>query len=152
VLQQDSLLASALAKAPGGFRSPQLATLLAQLQWISISAKPDGNLLRVVVDGESFTESTTRQLKELLSGLIVLAQVGLNDTKARKQLDPELRQGYLDLLQSADIQQIDRGTSKSVRIMFEMTPKILQLSQTPVVPVADPPPTKSSHKKPASQH
>src|SRR5208283_5103530 len=37
VIRQDSVAASALAQqAPGGFRSPQLAALLAQLQWISI--------------------------------------------------------------------------------------------------------------------
>ncbi|HYA63788.1 MAG TPA: hypothetical protein VED66_11320 [Candidatus Sulfotelmatobacter sp.] len=126
VLRQDSAVASALAQAPGGFRSPQLATLLGQLQWISISGKPEGNLLRVVVDGECMTETTVRQLKELLSGIVVLAQIGLNDPKTRKQLDPGLRQGYLDLLQSADIQELDRGTSKSVRVVFDVTPKVLQ--------------------------
>jgi len=153
VLQQDSVPASALAKAPGGFRSPQLATLLGQLQWISISGKPDGNLLRVVVDGESLTETTTHQLKDLLSGLLVLAQVGLNDTNTRKQLDPNLRQGYLDLLQSADIQLVDRGTSKSVRVIFEITPKLLQTPGLVSQPTADPPPASMSrNKKQAAQH
>ena len=148
VLQQDSVPA-ALATAPGGFRSPQLAALLGQLQWISISGKPDGNLLRVVAEGESLTETTTHQLKELLSGLVVMAEVGLNDAKTRKQVDPELRQGYLDLLQSADIQLIDRGTSKSVRVVFEMTPKLLSApvpAPTPQVGT-DPPGAKSQHKK-----
>ena len=126
VLRQDSATASALAQAPGGFRSPQLATLLGQLQWISISGKPEGNLLRVVFDGECMTETTVRQLKDLLSGIVVLAQIGLNDPKTRKLLDPGLRQGYLDLLQSADIQVLDRGTSKSVRVVFDVTPKVLQ--------------------------
>lgn len=126
VLRQDSMAASALAQAPGGFRSPQLAALLSQLQWISISGKPEGNLLRVVFEGECMTETTVRQLKELLSGIVVLAQIGLNDPKTRKQLDPGLRQGYLDLLQSADIQELDRGTSKSVRVVFDVTPKVLQ--------------------------
>jgi hypothetical protein len=147
VLQQDSLPASALALAPGGFRSPQLATLLEQLQWISISGKPDGNLLRVVAEGESLTETTTRQLKDVLNGLVVLAEVGLNDAKTRKQLDPELRQGYLDLLQSADIQSIDRGTSKSVRVVFEVTPKLFPAPAVAPRAAADPPASKGRHKK-----
>ena len=138
VLQQDSGAAGALAKVPGGFRSPQLATLLSQLQWITISGKPDGNLLRVVMDGESTTETTTHQLKDLLSGLVVLAQVGLNDAQTRTQVDPELRQGYLELLQSADIQQLDRGTSKSVRVILEVPAKLLQSPQSAAVPAADP--------------
>jgi len=151
VLQQDSVPASALELAPGGFRSPQLATLLSQLQWITVSGKPEGDVLRVVIDGESLTETTTHQLKELLSGLVVLAEVGLNDAKTGKQLDPELRQGYLELLQSADIQQLDRGTSKSVRVIFEVTPKLLQAPRNALPPVADPIKPERQIKKQATQ-
>jgi hypothetical protein len=128
VLRQDSGAAAALAQAPGGLHSPQLAALLAQLQWISISAKPDGNLLRVGMEGECFAESTAHQLKELLSGMVVLAQMGLNDPKTRKQLDPAVREGYLELLQSAEVQQVDRSTSKSVRVVFDVTPKLLEVA------------------------
>lgn len=138
LLRQDSVSAAALAQAPGGFRSPQLAALLSQLQWISISGKPEGNALRVVIDLESVSEVTVHQLKEVLSGIAVLAQIGLNDAKTRKQLDPELRQGYLDLLQSADIQQLDRGRSKSVRVILDVTAKLLQAPRNGP-PAADPP-------------
>lgn len=131
VLRQDSGAAAALSEAPGGLHSPQLAALLAQLQWISISGKPEGNLLHVAIEGESATETTVRQLKELLSGLVVLAQMGLNDPKTRKQLDPQVRQAYVELLQSADIQQVDRGTSRSVRVLFDVTPKLLQATELP---------------------
>src|SRR5208282_887387 len=102
VLRQDSGAAAALAQGPGGLRSSQLAALLAQLQWISVGGKPEGNLLRVAIDGECLTEGTVHQLKEVLSGIVVLAQLGLYDPKTRKQLDPELRAGYLELLQSAE--------------------------------------------------
>jgi hypothetical protein len=129
VLRQDSGAAAALAQAPGGLRSPQLAALLAQLQWISISAKPEGNALRVSMEGECLAESTEHQLKEMLSGMVVLAQMGLNDPKTRKQLDPAVRDGYLELLQSADIQQVDRGTSKTVRVVFDVSPKLLESAQ-----------------------
>jgi hypothetical protein len=142
VLRQDSEAAEALARAPSSLRSPELAALLAQLQWISASAKPDGNLLRVGIEGECLTESTERQLKEMLSGLVVLAQMGLNDPKTRKQLNPEVREGYLELLQSADIQQLDRGTSKSVRVIFDVTPKLLEAGQSSA---AGADPTKVDH-------
>jgi len=126
ILRQDAGAASALAEAPGGRRSPQLATLISQLQWISIGGKPEGNVLRVVIDGEALNESTVHQLKELLNGLVVIAQMGLNDAKTRKQLDPDLREGYMELLNSTDIQQLDRTTSKSVRIVFDVTRKLLE--------------------------
>jgi hypothetical protein len=127
VLRQDAETGEVLAAgAPGGFRSPQLATLLAELQWISISAKPDGDSLQVVLDGDCPTESTEHQLKDMLSGLVVLAQIGLNDPKTRKRLDPTVREGYLELLQSADIQQVERGANRSVRVMFEVSAKLLE--------------------------
>jgi hypothetical protein len=126
ILRQDAGAASALSGAPGGLRSPQLATLVSQLQWISIGAKPEGDLLRVVLDGEAPNENAVHQLKEVLSGLVMMAQAGLNDGKMRKQLDPDLREGYLELLNSADIEQMDRGTSKSVRVIFDVTPKLLR--------------------------
>ncbi len=136
VIRQDSEVAAALAQqAPGGFRSPQLAALLAQLQWISIGGKPDGNLLRVVADGECESETTTTQLSEFLNGMLLLAEAGLNGADTRKKLDPQLRGGYLELLRSADVQKVDRGTSKSVRVMFEVTPKLLaavRAAETPV--------------------
>lgn len=131
VLRQDSGTAEALAQAPGSLHSPQLAALLEQLQWISIGGKSEGDLLRVGVEGECLTASTVRQLKDLLSGIVVMAQMGLNDAKTRKQLDPELREGYLELLQSVDIQQVDRGTSKSVRVVFDVTPKLLHAAAGP---------------------
>jgi hypothetical protein len=145
ILRQDSGTAAVLAQAPGGLRSPQLASLLNQLQWISIGGKPEGNFLRVVIDGECLTENTVRQLKEVLGGIVLLAQAGLNDPKTRKQLDPQLREGYLDLLQSVEVQQLDRGSSKSVRVVFDVTPKLLQ-SARKSDSAADPPASKPARQ------
>jgi hypothetical protein len=144
ILRQDADAASALVDAPGGLHSPQLATLLNQLQWISIGGRPEGSVLRVVIDGEALTENTVHQLKEVLNGLVVIAQMGLNDAKTRKHLDPELREGYLEWLNSADIQQLDRGSSKSVRVVFDVTPKLLQ-SVHSAVPAVQPTNNTPSH-------
>src|SRR5271165_2855748 len=144
VLRQDSQLLSALSQqAPGGLRSPQLATMLGQLQWVSIGAKPEGEELRVVADGECSNETTIRQLNDMLGGLLLLAQAGLDDPKARKQLDPKVREAYLGLLKSAELQKLDRGTSKSVRLIFEVTPQLLETAHS--VATADPP-AKSSKR------
>ena len=131
VIRQDSGAVSAFAEqAPGGLRSPQLAALFNQLQWITVSGKPDGNQLRVVIDGECLSEATVKQLSDFLGGILVLAQMGLNEPKTRKQLDPQLREACLELLRSADVQKIDRGTSKSVRMIFDVTPKLLETART----------------------
>ena len=148
VIRQDAAAGSTLAaQAPGGLSSPQLSALLDQLQWITIAGKPDNDLLRVVADGECTSDATVRQLSDLLNGVILLAQAGLNDPKARQQLDPAAREAYLELLKNADVSKLDRGNTKSVRVILEITPKLLEAART-APPAATPEvaPTKPPNK------
>src|SRR5216683_4972706 len=137
VVRQGAALAAALAaQAPGGLRSPQLSSLLDRLQWLTLAGKPESDRLRIVVEGECPAEAAARQLADLLQGVLVLAEDGLNDAKTRQQLDPALREACLELLKSADVSKIDRGDSKSVRLVFDITPAFLEAAHkaTPVVP------------------
>jgi hypothetical protein len=150
VMRQDSQLLTAFSeRTPGGYRSPQMATLLGQLQWVSLGAKPEGDELRVVADGETSNDMVIRQLNDMFSGLLILAQAGLDDAKSRKQLDPKLREAYASLLKSAEVQKLDRGTSKSVRLIFEITPQLLESAKS--ASAADPP-EKAPSPEPARKH
>ena len=131
VIRQDAALGSALtARAPGSWRSPQLSTLLEQLQWVTLAGVPQNDRLRVVAEGECPAEPTIQQLVDLLNGVVLIAQAGLNDAKARQQLDSSAREAYLELLNSADISKLDRGDSKAVRVVVEITPKFLESVRT----------------------
>jgi len=137
VIRQDASTSAALAaQAPGGLRSPQLSALLDQLLWITVAGKPESDRLRVVAEGECSAEATERQLADMLNGVVILAQAGLNDAKTRKQLDPAAREAYLELLRSADISKIDRGDTKSVRLLLEVTPAFLEAARR--APLANP--------------
>jgi hypothetical protein len=137
VIRQDAGTGSALAaRAPGGFQSQQLAGLLDQLQWITLAGKPEEQRLRVVVEGECPTDNTARQLSDFLGGALILAQAGLNGPRVRQQLDPQAREAYLEMLKGADISRVDRGEAKSVRAVFDITPKFLAAAHP------TPPPTK----------
>jgi hypothetical protein len=150
VMRQDSQLLSELSqRAPGGYRSPQLATLLGQLQWISVGAKPEGDQLRVVADGETSSDTVVRQLNDMFSGLLFLAQAGLDAPQSRKQLDPKLHDAYAGLLKSAEIQKLDRGTSKSVRLIFTIAPALLESAKSES---AGDPPEKVPAAQPARKH
>ena len=127
VIRQDPATGEALTeRAPGGFSSPQLSTALGQLQWITLAGKPENDRLHVVAEGECASDDTARQLADLLNGVLALAEAGLNDVKTRQQLDPSLREAYLALLKSADVSKLDRGDTKSVRLVFEITPGFLE--------------------------
>ena len=130
VIRQDAAPGAALSlQAPGGFRSPQLSALLDQLRWVSIAGKPDNNILRIVVDGECPSEATGRQLSDILNGVVILAEDGLNDPKTRQHLDPATRTAYLDLLKSANISKVQRGDTMSVRLVLELGPELLEAAR-----------------------
>jgi hypothetical protein len=156
VIRQD-VAATLAERAPGGLRSPQLSSLLAQLEWITIAAKPDADQLRLVAEGEAASEATSHQLADLLNGVVILAQAGLSDPKVRQQLAPEVRQACLDLLKSADISKLDRGETKSVRLVLSLTPQFLEAARhqttftAPPVPATPPSPRNAPTPKSAAR-
>jgi hypothetical protein len=151
-MRQDAAAGSALAsQTPGGFQSPQLSTLLNQLQWITVAGKPQEAGLRIVAEGECPNEQTSRQLSDLLNGVLLMAEAGLNGPQTRQALDPRIRDAYLEMIKGADVSRIDRGGTKSVRAVFELTSNFLNAvsTATPAAPAAIAPTTPAS-KKPAS--
>jgi hypothetical protein len=143
VVRQDAAAGTELAAhSPGGLQSQQLSALLDQLQWITFAGKPEGDHLRIVIEGENPTDAAARQLSDVLNGVLILAQAGLNGPKVRQQLDPQAREAYLEILKGTDISRIDRGDTKSVRVIFDLTPKLLAAARA-YVPT--PPPQQRSN-------
>jgi hypothetical protein len=159
VIRQDAEAGSALAlRTSGGFQSPQLSALLNQLQWITLAGKPQEGAMRIVAEGECASEQTTRQLSDLLSGLLVLAQAGLNGPQTRRGLDPRIRDAYLNMVRGAAISRVDRGETKAVRAVFDVSSNFLNAvstavpagpaSVTPAMPASKTPTPKARSQKP----
>jgi hypothetical protein len=148
-VRQDAATVNSLAaQTPGGLQSPELAALFAQLNWLTLAAQPQPDALRIVADGESSSDTVAHQLSDMLNGLLILAQTGLNDPKARAQINPRARAAYLDVLKSAEITRIDRQDAKAVRVVFNITSDFLNTATLPRpaapepnVPPAAPTPT-----------
>jgi hypothetical protein len=112
-------------RATDGFSSPQLSSLLAQLQWLTVAGKPENNTLRMALDAESLEDKNAQQLADLLNGVVLLARAGISNAKA-PQLGAATRQSYLALLKSVEVSRVDRLDTKSVRLMFDVTPDLLK--------------------------
>ena len=119
------------AQSTAGLQSADLQALLAQFQWITLGAKPDADQLRIVLEGEGSPQLNTLQISDLINGMLVFAEAGLNDPKLRGQLQPQVREAYLELFKSVDVSRIDRGDSKSVRMVFAITPSFLEAVRPP---------------------
>ncbi|HXM94142.1 MAG TPA: hypothetical protein VOA64_07785 [Candidatus Dormibacteraeota bacterium] len=132
-------------RATAGMRFPEVSALVKQLQWITVAGKPENDRLRMVAEGECNAGSIVQQLTDLLNGVILVAQAGLNSAKMREQLDTRTREAYLELLRSMDVSQVDRGETKSVRLVFHVTPKLLEVARnaesvkSPTSPNSSPP-------------
>jgi hypothetical protein len=151
VIRQDPAVQTVLAG-----QSPQLATFINQLPWITLAAKPEGDILRVVAEGETLTDAAASQLRDFLQGIQLLAQTGLNDAKLRQSMNPDERDAYVQLVKETEIEKINRSNRKTVRVIVPITPQFLKIAKVPYVGVvpgstADAP-GPVDKKKPSSRH
>jgi hypothetical protein len=110
--------------APGGMQSATFAGLIRSVQWITLAARPEGENLRVSLEGECQTEADTHQLQSALETLRMFGRAALEGPKTRQSMDPATFGVLETLLKTADITQ----TAERVRILVEVTPDILKLS------------------------
>jgi hypothetical protein len=109
--------------APGGMQSTQLASLVRSVQWVTLAARPEGENLRVSLEGECRTDTDARQLESALQTLRVLGQAGLESPKTRQSMDPATFNVVQTFLKTADITE----AADRVRILVEITPDIMKL-------------------------
>jgi hypothetical protein len=109
--------------APGGMQSAQLAGLIRSVQWITIAARPEGDNLRVSLEGECRTDTDARQLQSALETFRVLGQAGLESPKTRQSMDPATFNVVETFLKTANVTE----SADRVRILVEITPDIMKL-------------------------
>ena len=112
--------------SPGGVQSAQLMNLARSVQWVTLAARPEGNNLRVSLEGECQTPTDARELQAALEVLRLFGRTGLESPKTRQSMDP-VTYGVLEtVLKTADVS----ATADQVRIMVEFTPDILKLGES----------------------
>jgi hypothetical protein len=111
----------------GGAQAAQLATLARSVQWITLAARPEGDNVRVSLEGECGNDTDARQLQSTLEVLRMLGRAGLDSPKTRQSTDPNGVATLQTLLNSAEITQ----SAQRVRILLEVTPDVFKLSKAP---------------------
>jgi hypothetical protein len=139
VFASDSAPQELARRAAAGLTSPQLSALLEQLQWLTVAGKPESDRLRIVADGESLEEARAKQLTDLPDGVGLIPRPAFG-TPRPQQINATSRESYLALLNSVDVTQIDRGETKSVRLMLDLDPKLLKSPQIPAPSAPTPAP------------
>jgi hypothetical protein len=111
--------------AAGGAQSAQLAALARSVQWISVAAAPDGDNVRVSLEGECATSADARQLQSALEVLRLFGRATLESPKTQQSMDPARLAVLESLLKAAEV----TATAERVRILLEVTPDVLKLGE-----------------------
>jgi hypothetical protein len=109
-----------------GAEYTQMMALARSVQWVTLAARPEGDDLRISLEGECDNSTDAQQLKSALELLRMFGRAGLESPKTKQSMDPAALATLQTLLSSADVTQ----AAERVRVLVELTPDIFKLSPT----------------------
>ena len=104
-------------------QSTQLMSLARSVQWVTLAARPEGNDMRISLEGECTSDTDARQLQSTLEVFRSIARAGLENPKAQQSMNPATVAALENVVNTAEI----AATADRVRILVELTPDILKL-------------------------
>jgi hypothetical protein len=108
---------------PHGAATTQLFNLARSVQWITLAARPEGDNLRISLEGECDTSENARQVQSALELLRAFGRMGLDSPKTRQSMNPAALASLESVLNSAEVTQ----AAERVRILVELTPDVFKL-------------------------
>jgi hypothetical protein len=110
-----------------GAATAQLISLARSIQWLTLALRPEGDNLRISLEGECGNSTDALQIKSALELMRMFARAGLENAKPSQSMDKATLAMLQSLLTSAEVTQ----AAERVRILIELTPDVFKLSQTP---------------------
>ena len=109
--------------AMGGAAAAQLLSLARSIQWLTLAARPEGDNLRISIEGECDNETSARQIQSMLEVMRMFGRAGLETPKNKQSMDPATFAQLDSLLNSAAVTQ----AGERVRILLQLTPDVFKL-------------------------
>ena len=103
--------------------APYIA-LARSVQWITLAARPEGENLRISLEGDCDNATDAQQLKSMLEVARMFGKAGLDSAKTKQSMDPAALAMVQTLLTNAEVTQ----AAERVRILLEITPDVWHLS------------------------
>jgi hypothetical protein len=108
---------------PQAAGAAQFLALARSVQWITFAARPEGDNLRVSLEGECDNAADAAQVKTALELMRMFGRAGLDSAKNKQSMDPAALAMLQTLLTSAEVTQ----AAERVRILVEVTPEVWHL-------------------------
>jgi hypothetical protein len=115
---------NAAGAGPQASGAAQFLTLARSVQWITFAARPEGDNLRVSLEGECDNATDAVQVKTALELMRMFGRAGLDSAKNKQSMNPAALAMLQTLLTGAEVTQ----AAERVRILVEVTPDVWQLS------------------------
>ncbi len=112
------------AGSPGGAASAQFLALARSVKWVTLAARPEGENLRMSLEGECDNATDAQQFKSALELVRMFGRAGLDSTKNKQSMDPSTLAMLQAMLTGAEVTQ----AAERVRILVEITPDVWHLS------------------------
>jgi hypothetical protein len=96
--------------------------LARSVRWITLALRPEGDDLRVSLEGECNNGEDARELQSALEVLRAFGRMGLDSPKTRQSMSPAALASLQSVLKSAEVTQ----TAERVRVLVELTPDIFK--------------------------
>jgi hypothetical protein len=131
----------------GTFGVDTITNSLQGVSWLTVVAAPQGQSIRVVLEGECESSLAATKLNLGLESLRILARAYLSAPSTRKQFTPQGGDALIQLVKQADIS----AENNHVQLAVSLTPEILDGLTAPPPPVHHPatkapgPTTKQAH-------
>jgi hypothetical protein len=113
--------------APGaaGVGTTQLLSMARSIRWVTVAARPEGDDLRLSVEGDCDTSTDAMEIKSALELLRMFGRASLDSPKTTQSMSPAALAQLQKLLTSAEVTQ----SAERVRILVELTPEVFKLGE-----------------------
>jgi hypothetical protein len=115
---------NAAGAGPQAAGAAQFLALARSVQWVTFAARPEGDNLRISLEGECDNATDAGQVKTALELMRMFGRAGLDSAKNKQSMDPAELATLQTLLTGAEVTQ----AAERVRILVEVTPDVWQLS------------------------
>jgi hypothetical protein len=103
-----------------------MMALARSVQWVTVAARPEGDDLRVSLEGECDSATNAQQIKAALELMRMFGSATLASPKTSQSMDPATLAQLQGLLSSAEVTQ----AAERVRVLFQLTPDIFKIGTT----------------------
>ena len=101
--------------------SPQLESLARSIQGLTLAGQPEGDIIKMSLDGECDTAKSAFEIGTLLDGFRMMGSLALTDSKTRHEMNRQQAAFIEAVIRKVKITYQDRW----VRLSLDLTPEML---------------------------